>query len=60
MVRKKLEASLPERGNGPLPWSGPQKLVVVRTPESKATVEPGTKQAVEAVRIGASLFQAHL
>jgi hypothetical protein len=38
------EASLPERGNGLVPWSGLQTEYLKRTPEKKASGEPSTKQ----------------
>jgi len=54
------EASPPERGNRSVPWSGLQTEFVERTPETKASAEPNTKDGIEAVRLGASLLQARL
>jgi hypothetical protein len=54
------EAIPPERGNEPVPWSGLQAEFLERTPEKKASAEPGTKHGIEPVRLCASLLRAHL
>jgi len=54
------EASPPERGNGPLPWSGPQTEFVERRPEKNANAKPSTRHGFETIRLRASLLQAHL
>jgi hypothetical protein len=52
------EASLPERDNGPVPWSGQQTDFLERTYEKKASAEPSTKEGIAAVYLCASLLHA--
>ncbi len=54
------EASPPERGNGPAPWSGLHTEFAERMPEKKASAEPSTKHGIEPARLCASLLQTHL
>jgi hypothetical protein len=54
------DASPPERGNGSLPWSGLQAEFLERTPGKNASAEASAKAGIEAVRLRASLLQAHL
>ena len=41
------EASSPERGNGPVPWSGRQTELLERTPVKKTTGQPSTQYALK-------------
>jgi hypothetical protein len=53
------EAKSPERGNGSVLRSGLQTEFMERTPEKNASVEPSTKDAIETVRLCASLLRSH-
>jgi hypothetical protein len=39
-------------------WSGLQTAFLERAPETKASADPSTKNGIEPVRLGASLFRA--
>jgi hypothetical protein len=54
------EASPPERGNGSLPWSGPQINFLEQAPERNVSGEPSTQEGIETVVPCASLLRTHL